>query len=653
MAGRLGMQPEDVYDLVGVSDPRVSPDGKTVAYVLTTVDRDENTYRSAIWVVGIDGAEPRRFSQGPKRDASPRWSPDGTRLAFTSNREEKTGAQLYVIPAEGGEALRLTDLGKESADEPVWSPDGTQIAFSARVRDAAYDEEKDTNRAPRVIKRLQYRLDSVGWTFDRPRHIFVVPSDGSAPAKQITSGDHDHSNPSWSPDGTEIAFVSARHRNWDIDPGTNDVFIVDATGGSPVRVTDGDGRFGSPTWSPDGTRIAHTQSPGTIGTVHTQISVTDLERYVKDSYVTRRISASLDRNCAPFMATREPIWIGNRILFGLEDSGNNALYVANASGRGKPEQVLGGNVVLRGYDIANGVGVHVQSTPTETGDLYFGPKRITQHGRAFTRERALSKPTRFWATSKDGSKVEAWIMKPAGFRPGKRYPVLLNIHGGPFTQYGNGFFDEFQVYAGAGYVVLYSNPRGSSGYSEDWGAAINGPDLGGHGWGTVDYEDLMAVVDTALDRYDFCDPKRLGVMGGSYGGYMTSWIVSHTDRFKAAISERAVNAWPSMNGSSDIGWVFQAQFGTQYHDDPEGWASFSPITYAKDIRTPLLIIHSENDLRCPIEQAEQLFTILRLLKRDVEFVRFPAESHELTRSGSPLHRVQRFEIVLDWFKRKL
>lgn len=649
MAGRAGMQPQDVYELVSVADPRISPDGRTVAYVLTTVDSDANAYRSQIWVVPTDGSQaPRRFSQGPKRDVNPRWSPDGSRLAFTSDREDGAGAQLYVIDAEGGEALRLTDLGKESADEPVWSPDGTQIAFSARVRGPAYDTEKDADREPRHITRLRYRLDSVGWTFDRPRHIFVVPADGSAPAKQITSGDYEDANPSWSPDSTEIAFVSARHRNWDIDPGTNDVFVVPATGGRPVRVTTGDGRYGSPTWSPDGTRIAHTQAPGNESTVHTQISVTNL-----DTYVTRRISAALDRNCAPFMATREPMWLDRKILFAVEDSGNNALYLANASGRGKPEQVLGGKIRLAGYDNAGGVGVHVRTTPTETGDLWAGPERLTHHGRAFARERVLSRPQRFVARSKDGSEVEAWIMKPAGFRVGKRYPVLLNIHGGPFTQYGNSFFDEFQVYAGAGYVVLYSNPRGSSGYSESWGAAINGPELGGHGWGTVDFEDLMAVVDTALDRYDFCDPKRLGVMGGSYGGYMTSWIVSHTDRFKAAISERAVNAWPSMNGSSDIGWVFQAQFGTKYHDDPEGWSSFSPITYAKSIRTPLLIMHSENDLRCPIEQAEQLFTILRLLKRDVEFVRFPAESHELTRSGSPLHRVQRFDIVLDWFGRKL
>ena len=244
-------------------------------------------------------------------------------------------------------------------------------------------------------------------------------------------------------------------------------------------------------------------------------------------------------------------------------------------------------------------------------------------------------------------------MRPAGFKEGEKYPLLLNIHGGPFTQYGNKFFDEFQVYAGAGYAVVYSNPRGSSGYSEDWGRAIRGPVNEGPGWGTVDYEDLMAVVDEAIKRFDFCDPDRVGVMGGSYGGYMTSWIVGHTDRFQAAISERAVNQWVSMWGSSDFGWDFRGYIGAFLFENLEAYVKMSPATYATNITTPLLILHSENDLRCPIEQGEQLFTTLRLLKREVEFVRFPSEGHELSRSGNPAHRVMRFQIVLDWLDRYL
>jgi dipeptidyl aminopeptidase/acylaminoacyl peptidase len=244
-------------------------------------------------------------------------------------------------------------------------------------------------------------------------------------------------------------------------------------------------------------------------------------------------------------------------------------------------------------------------------------------------------------------------MRPAGFREGERYPVLLNIHGGPFTQYGNKFFDEFQVYTGAGYVVVYCNPRGSSGYTEEWGRAIRGPAADGPGMGTVDYEDVMACIETALGRYDFCDPDRLGVMGGSYGGFMTSWIVGHSNMFHAAISERAVNNWVSFFGSSDTGPFFKGEIGAWPFEDVEAHLSTSPTTFAGNINTPLLILHSENDLRCDIEQAQHLFHILRLQRKEVEFVRFTGESHELTRSGNPVHRVRRFGIVLDWFARHL
>jgi dipeptidyl aminopeptidase/acylaminoacyl peptidase len=256
--------------------------------------------------------------------------------------------------------------------------------------------------------------------------------------------------------------------------------------------------------------------------------------------------------------------------------------------------------------------------------------------------------------SEDGYEVDAWLVRPAGFEEGKRYPTLLSIHGGPFSQYATGFFDEFQVYSGAGYAVLFANPRGGSGYSEEHARAIRGP-VGdaGPGWGTRDYEDLMAVVDTAIERFDFVDADKLGVIGGSYGGYMTSWIVGHTNRFKAAVSERAVNNLISMFGSSDLFWVFERQFGGPMWDNVEAYLEKSPSTYAKDIETPVLVLHSENDLRCNIEQGEHLFTLLRLLGKDVEMVRFPAESHELSRAGSPIHRVSRFETILEWFDRHL
>ncbi len=642
------MRPEDVYELTGVTDPRVRPGGEEVAYVVWSIDQEANEYRQSIWLAKADGSEPpRRFTTG-KNDAQPRWSADGTQLAFVSKRgDEKSLRQLYVLPAGGGEPVCLTDL-KDDAGEPAWSPDGTRLVFSARVPDEAYDEEDEKKRAPRRFKRLQFKLDSVGWTGDRRRHLYVVPADGSAEAKQITDGDYEDSHPTWTPDGAGIAFTSARGDDWDIDL-VSDIYVVPADGGEPERLTAGDSAYYAPSYSPDGTLIACKLGPGGYDYPrHTQIAVVD----AKTGGDRRILTSPLDRTCDPYPELREPIWDGDTILFAIEDAGSVHVYRVGLDG-GDPELVQGGKIVLSGYDVRDGQIARTGSTAPNLGELYCGERKLTDVGSAFAGGRDLIQPERFIAVSKDGTEVEAWIARPAGFEEGKRYPLLLNIHGGPFTQYGNGFFDETQVYAGGGYAVVYSNPRGSSGYSEEWGRAIMGPGELGPGWGTVDYEDLMAVVDTALERFNFCDPERLGVLGGSYGGYMTSWIVSHTNRFKAACSERGVNNLVSMYGSSDMGWVFKAYHGDFVHDNVDKYLQISPWTYAKEIETPLLILHSEQDLRCNIEQAEQLFTTLRLLKRDVELVRFPAESHELTRAGNPVHRVMRFELLLEWFDRYL
>ena len=636
------MQPSDIYDLRWADDPRISPDGRVVAFTAWGIDREENDYTASIWLVPLDGsAEPRRLTREEKIDAAPRWSPDGSRLAFVSNRDTKA-RQLYVLPVDGGDPLKLTELD-EDVTEVVWSPDGTRLAFSSRVRDQAYEEEDERKRRPRRFERLQYKLDDEGWIGDRRRHIFTVPADGSAAPQQVTDGDFEDAAPSWSPDGRRLAFSSARQEHWDASV-ERDIFIVDAKGGEPERLTGGDSRYEAPAWSPDGSAIACRWAPGGFDYPrHGQIAVLDASTGER-----RVLTESLDRNCAPYPEIREPVWDADSLLFVLEEAGYNPLYRVAAHGSAEPEPVLG-NVWLTAFDSVGGQIVHAASTPTLLPEVYSGERRLTEVAASFP----AVEPERFTATSADGSEVEAWIIRPLGFEEGRRYPLLLNVHGGPFAQYGNRFFDEFQVQAGAGYAVLYSNPRGSSGYSEEWGRAIRGPIEGGEGWGSRDYEDVMAVLDEALERFDFIDPERLGVLGGSYGGFMTSWIVSHTDRFQAACSERSVNNFVLEGGSSDIGWAFKGIVGEYWFEAPDAYLQISPSKYAANITTPLLILHSENDLRCPLGHADDLFAILRVLKRDVELVIFPAEGHNLSRTGSPAHREMRFEAVLDWFERKL
>lgn len=645
------MRPEDVYALTGAADPRISPDGSRVAYQVWTVDQKSNSYRGAIWVAPLDGSGgPRRFTSGEKRDGSPLWSPDGRWLAFTSNRgPDKTPPQLYVMPADGGEARKLTDA-KEGAEGVAWSPDSARLAYAMRVRDPAYEEEDDAKRAPRRFSRLCFKLDNIGWIGDRHKHVFVVDLDGGEP-RQLTDGDCEDGEPAWSPDGRRIVFSALRGERWDTEV-ISRLYVVDAAGGEPEQLTGDDASRSLPSFSPDGSQLAYRYmlEDGTFPR-NGQIAVMR-----PDGSGDRVLTGSLDRQCETYPLLREPIWDGDRIVFAVEDRGNAHLYAVAADGSSQPELLVGGEQAIGLYDARAGRLAYTASTHTRPMELYAGaePRRLTDVAKEFVEGRELVEPERFSATSKDGTEVDAWVVRPAGFEAGKRYPVLLSIHGGPFAQYETGFFDEFQVYSGGGYAVLFSNPRGGSGRSEEWGRAIRGPiDGGGPGWGSVDYEDVMGVLDTALERFDFLDPERLGVLGGSYGGFMTSWIVGHTNRFKAALSERAVNHLVSAFGSSDIFWIFEREFGGAMHEHVDEWLRMSPATYARDIETPLLVVHSENDLRCDIEQGEHLFTLLRLLGKEVELLRFPAEGHELSRSGSPLHRVQRFEAILEWFGRYL
>ena len=650
-AARRGMVPADITRIVWVSDPQISPDGARVAFVATTLSEERDEYLSNVWVVDAGGGAPRRFTAGPRRDRDPRWSPDGTRLAFVSERDGAKKPQLFVMPAVGGEAVRLTDE-KNGAGDPVWSPDGTRLAFTARVggwQEPEREEDRQKSRPARVITTLKYRSNGEGFVHDRRRHVFVVPAAGGT-VRQVTDGDWDDNSPAWSPDGRWVAFTSARHPERDQDDAA-DVWIVAADGGEARCITDTAGPAALPAFSPDGGAIAY------LGRRATNAYGKNVRVYTVPAAggLPRCLTADLDRSCAPLPV--RPLWSpgGESIAFAAEDRGALGLYRVGAAG-GAPVPVVGGERVLSGWSLsADGRRLaFAASDPVTPAEVFLASadgadeRRLTDLNAAWRGEVALSAPERF-SFERAGFAVEGWVMRPAGGLGGVSWPALLSVHGGPHAQYGHGFFDEFQVYAGAGYGVIYCNPRGSQGCGEAFTSAVIGD------WGGGDVADVMAALDHALGRHAWIDAGRLGVMGGSYGGFVTSWIVGHSQRFRAACSERAVNDQHGMFGSSDIGHLFNVVElgGVTPWDDAGEFRARSPVTYAKDVTTPLLILHAEDDLRCPIGQAEQLFVALKTLGKDVTFVRFPDENHEMSRSGRPRHRLERFRLILDWFGARL
>lgn len=641
------MTPQDLANIKFISDPQIAPDGQRVAFVVTTLSVEQDAYLSQIWIVDTSGGTPRRFTTGPLRDTSPRWSLDGKHLAFLSERAPQQKAQLYVMPADGGEALRLTDL-PQGVSQPTWAPDSSRLACVARV--GGWQEPEDPvarqkSKPARVITTLKYKYNGDGFVYDRRPHIFVVPAAGG-PVHQVTDGDYVDADPAWSPDSQSIAFVSARHAERDDDHAA-DIWLVAATGGEPQRLTDTAGPVSLPMFAPDGQRLAF------FG-----------HRYRYDAGRNMRLwtvpvtggtptclTIDLDRTCTPFFSAIGPQWSadGAWLTFAVEDQGTVPVYRVWSNG-GKPPEAIGSGA--RQVTGLSQTLTHLALTitdPVAPAEVFVcrldgtQERQLTDLNRDWKATVALAAP-QHWPYERAGFRLDCWVIPPYGYTPGQRYPALLVIHGGPHTQYGLNFFDEFQVYAGAGYGVIYTNPRGSQGYGEAFTRAVHGD------WGGGDYADVMAGLEEALHRCPWIDQDRLGILGGSYGGFLTSWAVAHTQRFRAACSERAVNNLHTLFGTSDIGAAFlEAQSGVLPWENPQWYIEHSPLTYAKHITTPLLILHAENDLRCLIEQAEQLFTVLKRLRKDVMFVRFPDENHEMSRTGTPYHRLERFRYLLEWF----
>ena len=630
----------------GASAPVVSPDGRRIAFVVATVDLTENTTTSRIWLAGPDG-DPAPVTAGP-HDGPCTWSPDGRWLAFGSRRGEKEHeATLHVLPVDGPGEVRKVLAMPDGISDVAWSPDGRWLAFTSRTRDARYEAKDERWQPPRKIETFFTRLDNEGWIFDRPSHVYVVAADGTGTPRNLTPGPYQHDGVAWLADSSAVVTSAARHDGWDRDL-CEDLYVVPLDG--PIRaLTKQTGRYGFPAVSPDGSTVAFLgMDDATVDPQNTKVGLVPVS-----GGGHRWVSEGLDRSFSPTGGTRPPAWLDDETLIAsAEDRGETHLYRLTVDGSVEPERLTNGPLTVQTFDAAGGRIAMAQSTVEHPAEI------VTLDGPVTSVTRSFLGWERFAVPTTDGTEeIDAWIMRPEGFEPRRKYPVLLNVHGGPFTQYGETFFDEAQMQAAAGFVVLMSNPRGGSGRDTAWGQAITGPKhkvIPGAGWGTVDVDDVLAVVDTALSRYKFCDPDRVGMLGGSYGGYMATILATrHSDRFRAICSERAVNNLLSEEWASDIGTAFRTVHGADFMEDPDEYLERSPIRDVRNIDVPMLLLHSEDDLRCPIVQAEELFMSLRLLGKDVTFYRFPGEGHELSRSGSPLHRRMRAEIILDFFTERM
>ena len=663
-AQQRGFQPADYYDLVTVGDVAVSPEGDLVAFTVTRTLEDENRRLRQIWMQALENGrpagDPYRFTAPTGDSYAPRWSPDGSLLAFTSRRGDDENSTWFVrVSGPGGEAFHVEGV----RGAPVWSVDGEWIAYLAPA-DETEAGERDGWIAPnalsntldperfdgRVVTSTRYKADGTitlrpHFSVNKSDDLYLVSAEGGTP-RRLTALPFDKSDVRWSPDGRTLYFSGDENQDDESNEAlTRDIWAVRVTDGSVTDLTPDPGSEASPSPSPDGTRLAYifTAERG----AERDLMVVDVGGDGRFATEPANLTEGWD------LVPGAPRWSadGTAILFSASVRGNRHLFRVAAAG-GPVIQVTEGERQLTSVSLSDRghIMAYAATDAVSPTELYVArgdgtaERRATEFNEGLLDRVSLERPERLTWMVGDSVEVEGWVIKPVGYSPGGSYPLILKIHGGPHGAYGNTFFPTFHVLSSAGFFVLYSNPRGSSGYGHEFMYATRGQ------WGVMDGEDYLTGVDSALTRYPEADSTRLGVSGGSYGGFMSNWLTATSDRFQAAVTSRSIVNLESLWGSSDAPTALEYEFFGAPWERRDLYRRLSPISYVENVTAPTLIIHSENDYRTPIGEGEQWFMALKNLGVPVEMVRYPSSSHGLSRTGEPWLLVDRLERIRSWFE---
>jgi len=669
-AEKRAITQSDIMNFHWANGPQISPDGSKIVYTYVSVTAKKDSYETSLWIVPTSGGAPRQLTSGP-RDSSAQWSPDGKMIAFTRSEAGGEGrrptGQIYLLSLEGGEARPLTDVVR-GASGPVWSPDGKSIAFNSTTTPKDLEKKAPEEAASdvRVILKATYRANGGGYIQnEHPAHIWIVdlPAVLGTPGKsrQITSGQFSENDITWAKDGSKIYYVSNRELEPYYKSQDTDLFSVPASGGAPTKVTSIDGPIRGLSLSPDGKRIAFV---GTLtGTPIRSYSQPDLWVLPVDgSTAPRNLTVEYDNDIgggvggdqhapAGGQGGGKAFWSadGSSIIINASEQGKVNLVRVNATSGAVSPYTEGEHDLMSYSASADGSKLAmVISTPTNIGDVFCFDGRLhqlTKINDALFSQLKITPPEMIWTTSFDGTRIQSWVQRPPDYDPTKKYPMILNIHGGPHAAYGYTFDHEFQWMAAKGYIVLYPNPRGSTSYGQGFANIIQ------YHYPGDDYKDLMAATDDVIAR-GWVDPKKMGVTGGSGGGVLTNWVIGHTDRFAAAVSQRSIADWSDFWYTADF-TLFQATwFKAAPWEDPADFKARSPITYIDKVKTPLMLIEGGEDYRTPpAAGGEQMFRALKYRHIPTAMIQFPGESHELSRSGKPKHRVERLEHIVAWMDR--